>query len=163
MRRVVPPMPDERFEELAALEALGLPLGEESAAFARHREEGCPTCEDLLVDFPIAASALAAGVPSRRPRPEVKARILESLSAGPATVVAMPRRSSSTAAWWLAAAAAVLFVLAVFDDARLRPPREDLRSRATQPSAEPPTPPPDVARPGPGGRVLASAAAKAPF
>ena len=139
-------MHEERFEELAAQEALGLPLGEESAVFARHRAEGCATCEQLLVDFPIAASAFAAGVPSQRPRREVKARILESLSAGPGTVVAMPRRSSSTAAWWLAAAAALLFVLAVFDDARLRLQREDLRSQATQLSAELATARQDVAR-----------------
>jgi hypothetical protein len=29
---------DEKIEELAALQALGLPLGEESGAFARPRE-----------------------------------------------------------------------------------------------------------------------------
>ena len=138
-------MHDERFEELAALEALGLPLGEEAGAFARHREEGCPTCEELLVEFPIAASALAAGVPIRRPRPAVKATILKSLPRAPAPVVAMPRRSSA-AAWWLTAAAALLLVLAVFDDARLRQQREDLRSQTTQLSAELATARQDVAR-----------------
>ena len=139
-------MHDERFEELAALEALGLPLGGESGAFARHREEGCQTCEQLLVDFPIAASALAADVPWRRPRPEVRARILGSLPGARPSIVAMPRRSSSAAAWWLAAAAALLFALAVFDDARLRRQREDLRSRTAQLSAELATARQDVAR-----------------
>jgi anti-sigma-K factor RskA len=139
-------MHDERFEELAALEALGLPLGEEAGAFVRHREEGCATCEQLLVEFPVAASALAAGVPARRPRPEVRERILESLPGARRSVVAMPRLSSSTAAWWLAAAAALLFVLAVFDDARLRQQREDLRSRTSQLSAELATARQDVAR-----------------
>lgn len=127
---------DEKFEELAALQALGLPLGEESGAFARHREEGCPTCEELLVDFQISASALAAGLPARRPRPELKERILESLpGARPAVVAAMPRRPSG-AAWWLAAAAALLFAFAAWDDARLRRQREDLRSQTAQLSAE---------------------------
>jgi len=138
-------MHDERFEELAALQALGLPLGEEAGAFARHREEGCPTCERLLVEFPVAASALGAGVPARRPRPEIKARILRSLPGALASVVAMPRRSSA-AAWWLAAAAALLFVLAVFDDARLRQQREDLRSQTAQLAAEVATARQDVAR-----------------
>jgi anti-sigma-K factor RskA len=138
-------MHSERFEELAALQALGLPLGEESAAFARHREEGCPTCEELLVDFETAAGALAAGVPARRPRAELKARILAALPDAPARVVAMPR-ASSAAAWWLAAAAALLFVLAVFDDARLRRQREDLRSQTTQLSAELSTARQEVAR-----------------
>ena len=139
-------MHDERFEELAALQALGLPLGGEAGAFTRHREEGCARCEELLVEFPIAASALAAGVPARRPRAEVRARILDSLSGASAPVIAMPRRSSSTAAWWLAAAAALLFVLAVIDDARLRQQREDLRSRTTQLSAELATARRDAAR-----------------
>src|SRR5437879_6565070 len=139
-------MHDERFEELAALEALGLPLGGESGAFARHREEGCPTCEQLLLDFPVAASALAAGLPARRPRPEVRARILRSLPGARASVVAMPRRSSSSAAWWLAAAAALLFAFAAWDDARLRRQREDLRSQTTQLSAELATARQDVAR-----------------
>jgi hypothetical protein len=126
---------DERFEELAALQALGLPLGEESGAFARHREEGCPTCEELLVDFQISASALASGVPERRPRPELKQRILGSLPGVRPAVVAMPRRPSG-AAWWLAAAAALLFAFAAWDDARLRRQREDLRSQTAQLSAE---------------------------
>jgi hypothetical protein len=126
---------NEKFEELAALQALGLPLGEESGAFGRHCQEGCPTCEDLFVDFQIASSALAAAVPARRPRPELKTRILESLpDAGPG-VVAMPRRPSG-AAWWLAAAAALLFAFAAWDDARLRRQREDLRSQTAQLSAE---------------------------
>jgi len=138
-------MHDERFEELAALEALGLPLGADSDAFARHREEGCPTCEQLLVDFPVAASALAAGIAARRPRPEVRARILRSLPGARASVVAMPPRSSS-AAWWLAAAAALLFAFAAWDDARLRRQREDLRSQTAQLSAELTTARQDVAR-----------------
>ena len=127
---------NEKFEELAALHALGLPLGEDEAAFARHRQEGCAVCEELLLDFEISASALAAGVPARAPRPALKARILEALPGSPpARVVAMPRRPSG-AGWLRAAAAALLFVFAVWDDARLRREREDLRSRAAQLSAE---------------------------
>ena len=145
----------EKFEELAALEALGLPLGDEAAAFARHREEGCPTCEELLVDFQISASALAAGVPNRTPSPGLKARILGSLPDARARVVAMPRRSSG-AAWWLAAAATLLFVFAAWDDARLRRQREDLRSQAAQLSAELSTARQDMARRDLRARVLES-------
>jgi anti-sigma-K factor RskA len=126
---------NERFEELAALEALGLPLGEESDAFARHREEGCPVCEELLADFAVSASALGAEVPARRPRPELRARILGSLPGSRFPAVPAPTRSPG-AAWWLAAAAALLFVVAVWDDARLRRQREDLRSQTAQLSAE---------------------------
>jgi hypothetical protein len=49
-------------------------------------------------------------------------------------VAAVPSRPG--AAWWLAAAAAVLFAVALWDDARLRRQREDLRSQTAQLSAE---------------------------
>ena len=124
----------ERFEELAALQALGTPLDEDSEAFARHLAEGCPVCEELLADFRVAASALSSEVPARRPRPELRERILQSLP-GPRLAVPRPR-TESRAAWWLAAAAALLFVFAVFDDARLRRQREELRGRAAQLSLE---------------------------
>lgn len=124
----------EKFEELAALQALGLPLGADSEAFARHLAEGCPVCEELLSDFRVAASALSSTVPTRRPRPELRERILQSLL-GPRLGVSKPAPASRTA-WWLAAAAALLFVFAVLDDARLRRQREDLRNRAARLSLE---------------------------
>lgn len=126
---------NERFEELAALQALGLPLAEEAPDFARHLEEGCPTCEDLLADFRLAASALSVLAPLRRPRPQVRERILAALRGagvvGTARPAPVPR-----AAWWLAAAAAILFVFVLWDDARLRRQREDLRSQTAQLSGE---------------------------
>src|SRR6266511_3928394 len=125
----------ERFEELAALQALGLPLGKESRDFARHLDEGCPLCEELLPEFRAAAGVLSVGVLPRQPRPELREKILASLpSSRFERAPAVP--SASRAAWWLAAAAAVLFVFAVWDDARLRRQREDLRSRTAQLSAE---------------------------
>jgi len=120
---------DERFEELAALQALGLPPGEESILFARHLEEGCPVCEELLADFRISASALSTAAPSRRPRPGLREEILEALS-GARFVVFRP--APSGVGWWLTAAAALLLVLVVWDDARLRRQREDLRSQTAQ-------------------------------
>lgn len=124
----------ERFEELAALQALGLPLGEDSEAFARHLSEGCPACEELLSDFRAAATTLSATVPARRPRPELRERILQSLP-GPRLAVS-GARAASRAAWWLAAAAAALFVITVLDDARLRRQREDLSNQAARLSLE---------------------------
>jgi anti-sigma-K factor RskA len=126
---------NERFEELAALESLGMPLGDESDAFARHRAEGCPACEELLEDFRVSASAFAAEVPPRTPRPEVRARILDSLPGSRFPAVPAPGRSPR-AAWWLAAAASLLLAAAIWDDARLRRQREDLRSQTAQLSAE---------------------------
>ena len=125
----------ERFEELAALQALGLPLGEEAADFARHREEGCSTCEDLLSDFRLSASALSAGAPARRPRPELRDEILAALP-GPRSVISRQPAPAAWAAWWLAAAAAILVVIVLWDDARVRRQREDLRSQTAQLSGE---------------------------
>ena len=128
---------NERFEELAALQALGLPLAEEAPDFARHLEEGCPTCEDLLADFRLAASALSVGAPLRRPRPQTRERILAAVSGSPPSAVSPIRpAAASRAAWWLAAAAAILFVFVLWDDARLRRQREDLRSQTAELSGE---------------------------
>ncbi|HSP95589.1 MAG TPA: anti-sigma factor [Thermoanaerobaculia bacterium] len=126
---------NERLEELAALQALGLPLGEETAEFARHLDEGCPLCEELLSEFRDAAGALSVGVPPLQPRPELRAKILGSLP-GSRFERAAAAPSASRAAWWLAAAAAVLFVIAAWDDARLRRQREDLRSQTAQLSTQ---------------------------
>ena len=118
----------ERFEELVALQAMGLPLGEESSELARHLDEGCETCERLLVELRVAASALAVEAPKLPPRPELKGEILASLgpsrTAAPA-IVSWPR-------WLLGLAAAVLFAVLVKDDMKLRRQREELRSRTLQ-------------------------------
>ncbi len=124
-------MHNERFEELAALHALGLLAGEESAEFARHREEGCPTCDRLVTEFRVSASALAFAAPSRQPSRQVRERILESLASSPAERAGRPA-ASPMAAWLFAAAAALLFVFVALDDARLRRQREDLRSQTAE-------------------------------
>ncbi len=126
---------NERFEELAALQALGLPLGEEAADLARHLEEGCPVCEDLLVDFRLSASALSTGAPPRRPRRQLRDKILAALP-GQASVISGQSAPGTRAAWWLAAAAAILVVVVLWDDARVRRQREDLRSQTAQLSGE---------------------------
>ena len=120
-------MHNERFEELAAVHALGIPLEEESADFARHRKEGCSVCEELLSDFSAAAAALAIEAPPREPSPRVRDRILRSIRPAPGTPAPAP---SSVAPWLLAAAAALVLAILTFDDARLRREREELASRA---------------------------------
>ena len=122
-------MHNERFEELAAVHALGIPLEEDSAEFARHRTEGCSVCEELLSDFPAAAAALAIAAAPREPSPRVRERILRAI--GPARGAPAPAPSSaSVAPWLLAAAAALVLAIVAFDDARLRREREALESRA---------------------------------
>lgn len=138
----------ERYEELAALHALGLLSGAESAEFSRHLEEGCSVCERLLEDFRFSAAALSVEAPARRPPAELREKILAGLP-GVATGTGRPREAPLTptlsrgeaerrprAAWWLAAAAAVLVALLLWDDARIRRQREDLRSRTAQLSGE---------------------------
>jgi hypothetical protein len=125
----------ERFEELAALQALGLSLGAESGDLARHLDEGCSVCEEMISEFRVAAVALAVDVAPRRPRRELREEILAALPGSPfSRPAAVPTRSG--AARWMAAAAALLFVIAVWDDARLRRQREDLRSQAAQLTAQ---------------------------
>ncbi|HEY3203599.1 MAG TPA: anti-sigma factor [Thermoanaerobaculia bacterium] len=116
----------ERHEELVAAVALGMPLGAERAEIEQHLRDGCPLCEELLVDFRQAASAFAAETRAVAPPAALRERILGSLP--PARV---PARRGDFAAWRVLAAAAVLLLFAVgLDDARLRRQREDLRSQS---------------------------------
>lgn len=118
-------MHSERHEELVALAALGTLSGEEGAEYARLLEEGCSECERLVPELSLAATALAASAPRLEPRPGLRDEILASI--GPSRPSA--RRSSPVAAWAFAAAAALLFAIVLYDDARLRREREELRSQ----------------------------------
>ena len=120
----------ERYDELVAVVAAGMPLGADRAELEMHLREGCPRCEELLIELRAAATALAAGVPSVAPPDALRRSILSSL--GPARAAAT-RPSGSMGAWRvLAAAAALIFVAVGLDDARLRRQREDLRSQSAQ-------------------------------
>jgi anti-sigma-K factor RskA len=119
-------MHSERHEELVALAALGLPSGDEAAEYARLLE-GCPECERLLPELRYAAAALAVSAPPREPRPALREELLASL--GPSRPAA---RRSSVSGWAFAAAAALLFVMVLYDDARLRREREELRAQNSE-------------------------------
>ncbi len=136
-------MHSERFEEIAALQALGIPLGADAEEFAQHLR-GCAICEALVADFTESAAALSATAMPVAPPPSLKTRILGSLESGPAVSPrsigresephgskggATTTRRPSVAPWIFAAAAGLLFFLLVTDDARLRREREDLRSQ----------------------------------
>ena len=120
-------MHSERHEELVAIAALGLPSAEEAVEYARLLEEGCPECERLLPELRLAAAALAVSTAPRRPRPGLREELLASL--GPSR---RPVRRSPVSGWAFAAAAALLFAVVLYDDARLRREREDLRSRNSE-------------------------------
>ncbi|HYK42738.1 MAG TPA: anti-sigma factor, partial [Thermoanaerobaculia bacterium] len=120
---------NEHFEELAALQALGIPLGGEAAEFARHLE-GCAQCEALLNELRSASTALAAGgqVRPAAPHPAVREAILRAVAAESSSPVAPPSKSRY-GAWIFAIAATVMLAFFIGDDARLRREREELRSR----------------------------------
>ncbi len=117
---------NERFEELAALQALGLPLQEEAAAFTRHLEEGCTTCEELISQLRFSATAMSVQAPPVPPRPGLRDRVLASLEPSRVSPAARP---APVSAWLMAAAAALLLFMVGTDDARLRRQREELRSQ----------------------------------
>ena len=124
---------NERFEELVALQAMGLPLGQEASELARHLDEGCETCERLLAEFRVAATALSVEAPALAPRPQVREKILASL--GPARTPAAPPPAPTWTSWLLGLAALVVFGVLINDDMRLRRQREELRSQAMQMAA----------------------------
>ena len=120
---------NEHYEELAALQALGIPLGAEAADFARHLAE-CDVCTVALAEGASAATALSVNAPPMKPRPEVRARILDAI----ARETEGGRREaggggrSPFARWTLALAASLAIAFLVWDDARLRREREEQRS-----------------------------------
>src|SRR2546430_25812 len=116
----------ERQEELAALQALGVPLGDESEEFSAHLRDGCATCEQLLVEFCDAANAFAAQAPPVRPRPEIREKLLTSL--GPARAPAAPPVPSRALRVLVGLAAALVLLFVAMDDLRLRRLREELQS-----------------------------------
>jgi len=122
---------NERFEELAALQALGVPLGAEGAEFALHLAE-CGVCAAIVEEGAAAAAMLAVHAPSVTPRPALRARILEEVrrEAGGGRREAEPDSRSVFPRWALALAAALALVFLLVDDARIRREREELRSRS---------------------------------
>jgi Anti-sigma-K factor rskA len=118
----------ERHEELVAAAALDLALEAERLELDAHLSDGCQTCERLLMELRMAATALALEVPQVVPPPGLRRRILSALS--PARAVAPPPPASIRAWRVLAAAAALMLFVIGFDDARLRRQREDLHSQS---------------------------------
>lgn len=118
-------MHSERHEELVALAALGPLTGDDAVEYARLLEEGCAECERLLPELRLATTALSVSAPPLAPRPALREELLASL--GPTRAVAAPR--SFRSGWAFAAAAALLFAVVLFDDARLRREREELRAQ----------------------------------
>lgn len=121
-------MHSERHEELVAAAALGALAGDEAAEYALLLEEGCAECEPLLPELRLAATALSVSARPLRPRPGLRGEVLAAL--GPSRPAV--RRSSPAAAWAFATAAALLFGIVLYDDARLRREREELRAENSE-------------------------------
>lgn len=114
---------NEGHEELLALHALGS-LGSGDAELLQHLEEGCQVCERMLTDLRESAAVLAFSVPSRRPRPEMRAKVIAALGPPPASVAPIvPRRTP----WWLLAAAAAVLLFFIVDHTRLADQRDRLQ------------------------------------
>jgi anti-sigma-K factor RskA len=126
---------NERFEELAALQALGVPLGGEGAEFARHLAE-CGVCAAIVEEGAAASAMLAIEAPPVAPRLALRARILDQIAAEAKGGVRPPVLSGAGETrrgfprWALALAAALALLVLLVDDARMRREREELRSRS---------------------------------
>ncbi len=126
--------------------ALGVPLGEDSALFANHLAE-CETCRVLLSEGREAAALLGGSVAPIAPRPEVKRRILAGLAEPSGTRIPVREgRPDRFTPWFFAAAATLLFTFVVWDDARIRRERSDLRSQTAFLSAKVSSAEKDLAR-----------------
>src|SRR5262245_12727190 len=71
----------EEGRERAALYALAALRGEELRAFAQHLAAGCAICVDEVAAFTPVVAELGHVTPPQTPRPEVRARVLQRISA----------------------------------------------------------------------------------
>jgi len=127
--------------DILPLQALGVLEGAERAALEAHLAE-CASCRDALADEVRVVDALAYVPEQLKPRPELKARVLEvtktkahvlEFKAPPTAPVAAP--TSATAApkaslwpWLVAAAAAAVAVSSTVGLMRARAELADLRA-----------------------------------
>lgn len=116
---------NEKYEELVALQAMGMPLDREAGDLARHLDEGCEVCERLLPELRVAAAVLAVEARPLEPRRELREEILRCL--GPSRP-ARPR-FPSWPRWAMGLAALLLLAILMGDDMKLRREREELRSQ----------------------------------
>lgn len=121
--------------DILPLQALGVLEGAERAALEAHLVD-CASCRDALADEVRAVDALAHVPEQVRPRPELKARVLEVATAR-GQVVTFPARPQSEppgvarfwyAPWLVAAAAAVVAVATSVGLVRARAELADLRA-----------------------------------
>ena len=98
-------------QTLAAAYVLGALEPEERRAFEAH-VAGCATCAEDVRSLQQVADGLAHSVPQHTPRPDLRARVLDSIvpgaSASSAVVVAAPRTAMPA---WLALAAALALAI----------------------------------------------------
>jgi len=114
----------------AAAYVLGSLDLDERQAFEAHLA-GCAECAAEVRSLHVVTTALASSVPQRTPPPELRERVLRSLSrpAGDAPVVAFPRRLSS---WLPVAASLLLTALVGLYAMRLQSRISDLERRLEQ-------------------------------
>ena len=120
--------------DILPLQALGVLEGAERAALEAHLVD-CASCRDALADEVRAVDALAHVPEQVRPRPELKARVLEVATAR-GQVVTFPARPQAEpgvarfwyAPWLVAAAAAAVAVATSVGLVRARAELADLRA-----------------------------------
>ena len=98
-------------QTLAAAYVLDALEPAERRAFEAHVAE-CATCAEEVRTLRPVADALAHSAPQRTPRPELRARVLDSIVPGAGTtpgVVVPPARTATSG--WLALAAALVFAV----------------------------------------------------
>jgi anti-sigma-K factor RskA len=105
-------MTHEEFESIAALDALGVATGGESAALRMHLA-GCHPCRVARQEYGQATAMFAIALAPMRPPPRVRARVMSEVSP-----------DARTNRWWLATAATLFLALWGWRELDLRAARE---------------------------------------
>jgi len=115
----------EEFDQLAALDALGLTTDAESASLGEHLET-CSECASARAEYENAAAAFALTLDPVRPPLDLKPALMRSLIRDADEKESEERSQRLIPAWWLATAATFFLALFGWSELRLRAAREQI-------------------------------------
>lgn len=123
------PMTHDKFESIAALDALGAASAEE-ASLLRSHVDTCESCRRARDDFREAAAMMARDLDPVTPPPEVRQHILDTAQTGDTTLT--ERHRSIIRPWWLATAATLFLALWGWRELAIRTAREQMASQTAE-------------------------------
>jgi anti-sigma-K factor RskA len=126
---------NDELQEKASLFAAGALPEDERKEYVRHLEEdGCEVCRAEAFELQSVVHALAMGLPSNSPSPDVKKRLMAQaeLAASTPAIPQSRKRSLDWFGWWAAAAVSVAMGVVLVFNVDLRRQIHSLTTRVAE-------------------------------